>query len=562
LGVILYVQVTALIPTMNSVKSDYGHVVAYLNQHARPGDSLIFNGDWQWVQQLYYPADASLPRYNLPRMTPPGLDPAQARPELEKALTTSRRIWVLPAAVNETDPKRFVAGWLNERAYFTSEFHELSLYYVGDAQATSTLSSHSITWDDTMALESLRWAQSQTVPGEPLLLDLNWRVLRAPGRDVHIRLDLADRDGGVWYTTQIEPGLYYAPPEAWQANQRITTRVGIPVPIGTPPGAFEVRVNIVGAHPSTGGDYATLTGATVLPCSQTHPCPPLLPEDLTPLGATLGEGLKLVGYQVGGAEFTQGRFAAVTLYWQAEQTLADDVTERLALVDRAGREVAQTGGPPVAGWCPSSKWMPGQLLADPQAILIPPKLSPGVYSFRVSLITSNGRVLTVSDGKDSLDVGRIRVRARDRQFRTGPISHPLRVEFGNQVRLLGYDVKSPISNLKSQMAGGEVKLTLYWQAMREMDENYTVFTHIMDASDQLVGQKDSWPRDGDYPTSFWMQGEVVKDEYVIPFDATAGMGKYQIEVGLYDAALVRLTAMSNGARLADDAVIVSLSVEQ
>jgi 4-amino-4-deoxy-L-arabinose transferase-like glycosyltransferase len=555
LGVMLYAQVTALIPMMNVVKSDYGHVVAYLNRHARPGDSLIFNGDWQWVQQSYYPAQANLPRYNLPPMTPPGLDPDQARPELEKALAASKRIWVLPAAVDEADPNRFVAGWLSEHAYLTSEYRELSLYYVGLSTTNPNQLNPPVTWDDVLQLESVHWTQSQAVPGEPLLLDLNWQVLSAPGRDLRIWVGLADRDGGTWFSTQIAPGLYYAPPLTWRAGQSITTRVGIPVPIGTPPGDFQVRVNVVGSRPSAGGDYVALTGAKVLPCSQTNPCPPLLAEDLTSLGATFGDSLKLVGYQVGGAEFTQGRFAAITLYWQAERSLADDVTERLALVDRSGHVVATTEEPPVAGWYPSSQWTPGQLLADPQVILVPPKLVPGDYAFRISLIASDGRALG-----NILDVGHIRVRARDRQFRAEPISHLLKVEFGDKVRLLGYDVKYQMSSLKSQTLNGEVKLTLYWQAVREMDENYTVFTHIVGADGKLAGQKDSWPHDGDYPTSFWMRGEVVKDEYVIPFEG--GAGAYRIEVGLYDAAVVRLPAVANGARLANDAVIIPLSAER
>jgi mannosyltransferase len=549
LGVLLCLQVNSLMPMLGVIKSDYGHVVAYLNRYARPGDSLVFNGDWQWVQQLYYPAEAYLPRFELPPRTPPGLDPDQARPELERALATSQRIWVLPAAVGETDPKRFVAGWLNEHAYLTSEYHELSLYYVDQSSALPTPLNPPIKWGDWIELAAVRWARNQTVPGEPLLLDLNWRVLRAPERDPRISIGLADRNGGVWYSTQIAPGLFYAPSQTWQAGQQITTRIGIPVPIGTPPGEFAVRVNVVGQSPGTGGDFVALSGAQVLPCSDSHPCRPLLSDDLMPMRVAFGPDLALLGYQVGGAEFTQGRFAAITLYWQAERSLTDDVTERLVLVDRSGREAAASQGPPVADWYPSSHWMPGQLLADPQVILVPPRLAPDEYSFRVNLIAPDGHILGASQS-----VGRIRVIARERRFSAGAITHRLNVQFGDRVRLLGYDVEYP-------PAGGQAKLALYWQALREMDENYTVFTHIVDASGALVGQQDSWPRSGDYPTSFWMRGEVVQDEYAIPF--SGGAGPYRLQVGLYDATtLVRLPAVMGGERLADDAVSVPLNIER
>ena len=102
LGLPLYVQVTPLIPTMNVVKSDYGHVIAYSAQPRPPRRRRsFFNGDWRWVRRLvHYPVQASLPK-PLPPSTPPGLDPAQAQPVLENLLVTSKRIWVLPAAVTE-----------------------------------------------------------------------------------------------------------------------------------------------------------------------------------------------------------------------------------------------------------------------------------------------------------------------------------------------------------------------------------------------------------------------------------------------------------------------------
>ena len=549
LGLLLYVQVRALIPTMNVVKSDYGHVVEYLRRHARPGDSLILNGDWQWVQQLYYPAPQDMPKYTLPPSTPPGLDPAQARPVLEKVLATSKRIWVLPAAVDQADPNRFVAGWLNEHTYFTSDYKELSLYVVGNPSTAPAPIDQSVPWDDVVQLESARWIRNQAVPGEPLLLELNWRALRF-SRELIVSLRLVDRDGGEWYSTQMAPGAFYAPSTTWRHGEEYTTRMGIPIPMGTPPGAFEARLSIVGLRPSEGGDYVSLPGATVLPCSLTDPCAaPLEGEDLTPSRERLSDDLTLVGYQLGGTEFTQGRFASVTLYWRAEHALASDVKERLALVDGAGRVIEQIESPPVAGWYPSSQWSPGQVLADPQAILVPPRLAPGDYTFSVSLFATDGQAV----GRE-VQVGRFRIRARDRQFRTGPIPNSLKVEFDDRVRLLGYDLR--------QISPGNLKLLLYWQAMREMDENYTVFRHIVGPDGKLAGQKDGWPREGDYPTSFWMRSEIVTDEIVIPVSTEAGPGTYRIEFGLYDAATgQRLAATRSGMRLENDAVVTSLDLE-
>ena len=564
LGLLLYMQVTPLIPTMNVVKSDYGHIIAYLRGHARPGDALILNGDWQWVQLKYYPAPEIFTPTNtywLPGQTPPGLDPKQAQPQLEKALAESKRIWVLPTAVEQADPKRFVAGWLNEHTYLTASYKDLMLYTVRKPSAAPAPLDPPVSWDDAIALESVRLTQNQTVPGEPLLLDLNWQVLRAPQGGRSVWLELADRDGGVWQSSELVLGEFFAPSDQWQVHQRITLRAGLLIPPGTPPGEFDVRVNVVGSSPSTGGDYVTIPGAKVLPCSDKMPCsPPLEGDDFTPLRATFGNSLTLAGYQPGGLEFFQGKHALVTFYWRPARTLTDDFKERLALVDRSGRVIAQTEASPVAAWFPSSQWTPGQWLADPQAIPIPAKAPPGDYAFRVSLVAPDGRTLPVTAGgasKDYLDVGHIRISERPRQWRAGPISHPLKVEFEDKVRLLGYDIEVNPSPSQS-----EVALTLYWQAIREMDEYYTVFTHVVSADGTLVGQKDSWPRGGDYPTNLWKRGEVVKDEYLIPLAVDAGPGVYRVEVGLYVLATrQRLAAIASGARLKDDVVVVPVNVE-
>ena len=127
LGLVLYAQVTPLIPTMNVVKSDYGHVVAYLRRHARPGDALILNGDWQWVQQCITLRRQIFANQHV--LLPPRRRRASTRSKRglcsKRRSPTSKRIWVLPTAVEQADPKRFVAGWLNEHAYLTSELQGL-----------------------------------------------------------------------------------------------------------------------------------------------------------------------------------------------------------------------------------------------------------------------------------------------------------------------------------------------------------------------------------------------------------------------------------------------------
>ncbi|MBM3749327.1 MAG: glycosyltransferase family 39 protein [Acidobacteria bacterium] len=81
--------------------------------------------------------------------------------------------------------------------------------------------------------------------------------------------------------------------------------------------------------------------------------------------------------------------------------------------------------------------------------------------------------------------------------------------------------------------GGVITLTLYWQDLGGVDQDYTVFVHLLDARDQLQGQHDGPPLGGTRPTSGWLPGEYLRDVHPIEVVANAPPGTYSIEVGMY-----------------------------
>jgi hypothetical protein len=98
---------------------------------------------------------------------------------------------------------------------------------------------------------------------------------------------------------------------------------------------------------------------------------------------------------------------------------------------------------------------------------------------------------------------------------------------GQAVALVGYDVDDTVK------AGEVLRPRLYWQARAKMDEDYTVFVHLLDGEGNIRAQQDCQPQRGDYPTSQWRRGEVVWDahELYIPPDLAAG--NYQLVAGMY-----------------------------
>lgn len=78
------------------------------------------------------------------------------------------------------------------------------------------------------------------------------------------------------------------------------------------------------------------------------------------------------------------------------------------------------------------------------------------------------------------------------------------------MRLLGYTAPAVVT------PGTMAHVVLYWQATAPMDEAYSVSTKLYGYQDEFLGQHDSYPGGGTYPTTFWQVGEIVTDPHWIP----------------------------------------------
>ena len=114
-----------------------------------------------------------------------------------------------------------------------------------------------------------------------------------------------------------------------------------------------------------------------------------------------------------------------------------------------------------------------------------------------------------------------------------------------------------------------MELTLYWHALTELEEDYTIFTHLLGESYNpasgsfLWGQKDNMPLDGSYPTSRWLENEVVVDKYDVAIQPDAPPGLYRIEVGMYLLETGQRLPVSDdrGKRMPEDRVLLEQTIE-
>lgn len=123
------------------------------------------------------------------------------------------------------------------------------------------------------------------------------------------------------------------------------------------------------------------------------------------------------------------------------------------------------------------------------------------------------------------------------QAELAAIPNPMRVEFGETARLLGYRVEP-------QAIGpdGTVEVTLYWQPLTRTVQDYAVFVHLLSDVGTMIAQRDTYPGLGRYPTTVWRPGVAFADTYRVRIPETAYTpDSGYVQVGLYLPDGPRLT---------------------
>jgi hypothetical protein len=80
-----------------------------------------------------------------------------------------------------------------------------------------------------------------------------------------------------------------------------------------------------------------------------------------------------------------------------------------------------------------------------------------------------------------------------------------------------------------------------------MNQDYTVFVHLVGPDDQLLAQHDGQPWSKvPLPTSTWQPGEELRDEHRLSLPPDLPPGSYRLQAGAYDwQTLERLLVLEN-----------------
>jgi hypothetical protein len=111
-------------------------------------------------------------------------------------------------------------------------------------------------------------------------------------------------------------------------------------------------------------------------------------------------GMELLAHEVEIAS----RGVQVTLYWQALEPQAQELTVFTQLLNEEGEWMAGHDSLPRNGSAPVTTWPVGTVQADPHLILIPPDLAPGSYTLMVGLRINEERLVSLApDGSNYPD---------------------------------------------------------------------------------------------------------------------------------------------------------------
>jgi hypothetical protein len=277
-----------------------------------------------------------------------------------------------------------------------------------------------------------------------------------------------------------------------------------------------------------------------------------------PSQVNLGDEVLFLGHDVSAQDVVAGGNLQVTLYWEAQRRLDEDYSVFLHLDDLRQNYISWSLSEELSpADIPTSSWTPGFYVSDRHVLRISPETPPGIYVLRTGLyLADTGEKLPVLDQmgdavSGSVDVNRIRVR----QASPVDLSDAVQIGpfvFGQEIELVGYKLDHD-----SAAQGNYFRLVLYWRARAEIEEDYSVFVHLIGQEGESIAQGDGVPANGIYPTWAWVPGEIIEDEHLIPLETDSPAGTYQLSVGLYQLGTPdRLTVEdTEGASLGDQVLL-------
>lgn len=369
-----------------------------------------------------------------------------------------------------------------------------------------------------------------------LHVTLYWQPTEPIAESYQPRLRLVDGTGRAWWEEEGRlPVSDHYPTNAWRPGEVISDYHPVPLETTLQPGDYRLEVGLFrpfagSGLPVTGQatDRASLGTVTVTSGWEGDP-----PQPGAARRARVAPKLLLLGLDIP-EQVRPGGQIQLRLHWLTLDALPD-YRPTLALAPASLPDATLTLPWPDA--YDTAAWPPGSVVVTGHTARVPIGWPAGEVTVGLSLPAQGARA-------DNL--------ARFRVAGAPVTGQEAAVNFGDHMLLLDYEIPH-----KTLRPGDLFEMTAHWQGLADMDEDYTIFVHLLGPDGLSHGQVDVWPQDGTYPTSTWPVAETIADTYRVALDADAPPGPYRVEVGVYLLRTMgRLPVLNAGGHPIDDKLII------
>jgi mannosyltransferase len=237
-------------------------------------------------------------------------------------------------------------------------------------------------------------------------------------------------------------------------------------------------------------------------------------NNLTPVDVYLGDSIRLTGYGLASPQIAPGDILQLALQWQTTETLSDNYTVFIQVLDPANHLAGQRDASPLTA---TANWPVNQPINDAHGVFIEPGTPPGRYRLIVGLYhRQTGQRLPVAgeNGKDFVELAPIEIirPAAPLPREAFDIQVPLDAPLGD-ITIVGYD----LYKLGQQDAlytllhpGDPVHLTLYWSPIETIPPQLTV--QVVDNAGNPTPLTFTIPLEENKSFEGWSNGEIIRTQ--------------------------------------------------
>ena len=384
-------------------------------------------------------------------------------------------------------------------------------------------------------------------------ITLFWEVTAPVPASYKVSARLYNTEGHLVGQTDAFPVHDTYPTTAWTPGEVVRDVYDIRIVPGAPPGPSKLLLVLY--RPQDGQEVARAEVGNVM-VEGASGQPPLSELDVDHVQPTsILDGVELLGYSLPQEHivFEQGDRVPINLLWRLNGGSVRNGVLRMWL---EGAEAWQVIPIPALTAEDLEKSVGPVLLRQWTEFPLTARVPDGTYSLHIAGYATEAE--SQQGPANSLLLGNVTVKGRERTFDVPEMVTQVGAVLDRRVTLLGFDLES-----RSYHSGDSFTLTLYWRARTELDTSYTVFVHLVSEDGRIWAQQDNIPHNGEWPTTGWMQGEVVPDEHRLTVSADIPPGAYRLITGMYQAESgQRLTAAAgNDTPLGDYIPLTEIVIE-